>query len=331
MRTRTGRARPVLALAAVAVAAAASLGGCGGAAAGAGTGGTTVRIAPLQSADALTLGQEDGGIAAALKAKGAGVAFTAPFPAFAPAAEAVHAGSVDITTGSITSVVGALSGDGDVTVFAAQPSDPASEGIAVPKGSPVRTIADLRGRTVAVNRGGTGEYLLLKALRQAGIPANQVTRRYIPPADAAPAFAAGKVDAWAVWGTFFATAQTAYGGRVLTTGGRIGSRNDVVYVARTAFLKAHPDLVKAVADSVFATSAKARTDPARTVGVYRDRLKLPEPVAAYMGRHIASPAAPVDAKTVRRYESVAAFFAKEKVIPAPVTIADHVVDVRTLK
>jgi len=291
----------------------------------------TVRVAPLKSADALTLGQQDGSLEKDLDKAGVDVTYTAPFPAYAPAAEAIHGGSVDIATGSITSAIGSLSGNSDVTIFAAQRSDDAAEGIVVPKGSPVRTISDLRGRTVAVNQGGTGEYLLLKALKEAGVPASAVKRRYIPPADAAPAFASGKVDAWAVWGTFFATAQTAYGGRVLTTGGRIGSQNDLVYVARTAFLRAHPNLVKIIANNIFNASRRARADPAKTVGVYRDQLKLSQPVAAYMGDHIAGTAGPVTPAIVRRFQDVDAFFAGQKVIDAPVGIARDVVDVRTLR
>ncbi|WP_373412878.1 ABC transporter substrate-binding protein, partial [Streptomyces sp. NRRL B-24572] len=55
------------------------------------------------------------------------------------------------------------------------------EGILVREGSEITSVRDLVGRKVAVNKGGTVEYLLLKALAKAGIPADKVERVYLRP------------------------------------------------------------------------------------------------------------------------------------------------------
>jgi len=67
--------------------------------------------------------------------------------------------------------------------------------IVVPDGSPIRSVADLRGKKVAYSRGSTSQYFLVLALEQAGVKAKEVTAVKMKMADARAAFAAGDVDA----------------------------------------------------------------------------------------------------------------------------------------
>lgn len=77
-------------------------------------------------------------------------------------------------------------------------------------------------------------------------------------------------------------------------------------------------------------SRQAKADPARTVQVYRNDLRLSQPVAAYMGAHIARPVTPVDETEKARFSQVAAWFAGHKVVPRTVDLPSHVVDVTTV-
>jgi sulfonate transport system substrate-binding protein len=244
---------------------------------GSGSGPVTVRIGVLRGAGPLNLGQADGSLARELAKAGAKPEFAGPFPAFAPAAEALNANSIDITQGSITSAVGALAGQSNFTIFARQLADHAAEGIVVRKDSGIRTIADLKGKTVAVNRGGTGEYLLLKALDKAGLTPGDVKRVYLAPTDAAPAFGSGKVDAWATWSSFTVLAEGKYGARLITDGGALDSKNDVVYVVRTAFLKAHPQIVAALFRALRDRSEQALREPDATAKIVAGLQQVPPP------------------------------------------------------
>gem|GEM_PF-5030565 len=90
---------------------------------------TTVRIAWLKSPSVLSLAKLNGSLEAALKSQGISVEWVGPFPAFSPAAEAMNAGSVDLTTGSSTAAASSMAGDAPIKIFAYQNSSPTGEGI----------------------------------------------------------------------------------------------------------------------------------------------------------------------------------------------------------
>lgn len=292
----------------------------------------TVRIALTGYFDPLALGKADGSIEKAVEATGAKVTFSAPLGAFAPVAQALNAGALDIGVGSITSGIGGLVGKPGFKVFAFQSANQVDEGILVPKDSKIRTAKDLAGHTVAINKGGTGEYLLRKALDENGVSIDKVKLQYLPPPQAAPAFATGKLDAWATWGNFSGTARAKYGARFIATGGQLKSQNDVILVVANRFLDQHPALVRTVFDAARAESEKVRKDPAAATALGNQTAKLdPEVAALQTASYETQPLVePVGKADVARFQGVADFFQEAGVIPTRPDIAKSVVDVRTL-
>ena len=80
-------------------------------------------------------------------------------------------------------------------------------------------MADLKGRNVVVSsaRGSVPQYLLIRALADAGVNEADVNIGFVLPTDALSAFNAGKIDAWATFGIYQAFAEEA-GARVLRSG-----------------------------------------------------------------------------------------------------------------
>lgn len=76
---------------------------------------------------------------------------------------------------------------------------PRSTSIIAKRSSGVRSIEDLAGRSVAINRSGFARFLLPDMLRQRGVDESRVKIVYLDPPEAGPAFAEGKVDAWWMW------------------------------------------------------------------------------------------------------------------------------------
>ncbi|NEE53876.1 ABC transporter substrate-binding protein, partial [Streptomyces sp. SID8455] len=170
----------------------------------AGSSGKTVdvRIPDPGNSGVLAVAKKDGSLDKALGKVGARVKWTGSAGPFAPAAQAMNADQLDIATGSITSGITSLSQRPGFKFFTAVDPDAKGEGILVRDGSGIDSVADLVGKKVAVNQGGTGEYLLLKALAKEKIPADKVERVYLRPDQTAAVFNAGQVDAWAVWATY---------------------------------------------------------------------------------------------------------------------------------
>jgi sulfonate transport system substrate-binding protein len=317
-----------LALLTAGLVAALGLTACGGSGGGGkdSSGTVTIRIADPGNSGALAVGKRDGTLDAALAEVNAKVEWAGEFGPFAPAAQAINAGSLDVATGSITSGIGALAVRPSFKIFAVQPPA-AGEGIVVKADSAIASVADLAGRSVAVNKGGTGEYLLLKALQKNNVPVDEVKRVYLPPADSAAAFNSGQVDAWATWNSYSAPAIANSGGRLLVDGDAIGSDNYTIYVIADSFHREHPDVVRVLADYLHEGTVKQQADPAAYLNVITDagpqavtgRLK-DVTVEFFRG---TDPVRPVTADDVARFQAVSRFFAEQKVIEQPVEVGRY--------
>ncbi|MFI6876888.1 NrtA/SsuA/CpmA family ABC transporter substrate-binding protein [Streptomyces sp. NPDC050400] len=328
--------KSVAALAAVA-ALTALASGCGTSEADSGsTGGEqiTVRIPDPGNSGALAVGKKDGSLDKALAKVHAKVAWTGSAGPFAPAAQAMNANQLDIATGSITSGITSLTQTPGFTFFTATAPDGAGEGILARKGAGIDSVEDLVGKRVAVNQGGTGEYLLLKALAEHDIPASKVERVYLRPDQTAAVFNSGKVDAWAVWATYSVAELGTGKAKFVTTGKDIGSDNYSLTAVRTAFADRHPEVVRALYDYLHTASAEEKKDPATYLNVNTDAGPQALSGAAEQ-RQIeitrqggtVDPITPADTK---RFEAVARFYAEQKVTPTKVAVADHVLDVEKL-
>ncbi|MER6576765.1 ABC transporter substrate-binding protein [Nonomuraea sp. NPDC001023] len=293
-----------------------------------------VRISDPGNSGFLAVAKKDGSLDAALAKVNAKVKWAGDFSVFAPAAQAINAGSLDIATGSITSGVTALAVKPSFKIFATVPPDLAGEGIVVKKDSPIRSVADLAGRSVAVGHGGTSEYLLLKALQTFDVPVEKVKRVYLPPPQTAPVFGSGKVDAWSTFSTFLIPAVTDLDARVLADGEAIKSDNYVIYVAANKLLQEHPEVVKALFAFIKEGSAKEIADPAAYLNVFTQT--GPQAVQGEQKELVVGiqkkgrPAQAVTAAEITKYQDVARFFLDQKVLTAPLDVSQHVVDVTTL-
>ncbi len=171
----------------------------------------------------LRVGNQKGGLRSLLEASG--VAHDLPyrlewaeFPAAAPLLEALNAGALDLGYQGDLAFLTSFAAGAPLRIIGAGRPSAAAQAILVQQDGPIRSVADLRGRRVAGNRGGWGQYLIRSALKQAGVAPNQVDITLLPPADASLAFRSGAVDAWAVWDPYVALEVQRFGARVLVDG-----------------------------------------------------------------------------------------------------------------
>ncbi|MFF9496015.1 NrtA/SsuA/CpmA family ABC transporter substrate-binding protein [Streptomyces flaveolus] len=294
----------------------------------------TVRIPDPGNSGVLAVGKKDGSLAKALAKVHAKVAWTGSAGPFAPAAQALNADQLDIATGSITSGITSLAQNPGFKFFTAIAPDGAGEGILVKNGSSITSVKDLIGKKVAVNQGGTGEYLLLKALERAGVPEDKVERVYLRPDQTAAVFNSGKVDAWAVWATYSVAELGTGKAHFLTDGAAIGSDNYSLNAVRTAFADKHPEVVKALYTYLHEGSIKEKQDPAAYLNVNTDA--GPQALTGEAKRvqtELTSKGGTVEPITdadITRFKAVARFYAEHKVTRTEVEVAAHLIDVTEL-
>ena len=156
---------------------------------------------------------------------------------------------------------------------------------------------------------------------------------YLGAADGATAFSSGKVDAWAAWADFVATAK-AKGARLVADGAQVGSENDTTYSISNTFLEAHPATVKAFFDNIRQHSLAEHSDPEAAVAKENTgAIRLDDKAAAILAQNYKTqqPIAPIDATFQERFGHVAAFFAQQGVIKAGLDPKTFTVDPETLR
>jgi len=138
------------------------------------------------------------------------------FTAGSPVAEALNAGSLDVGLLGDAPVLflGALGAP--IKVIGVSRQNLAGVAIVVGKDSPIKTVADLKGKRVAIWKGSWSQQLMLTALDKAGIARDAVEYRYLSALDASHALDGGSVDAIATWDPYVIQ-QERQGGRVITT------------------------------------------------------------------------------------------------------------------
>lgn len=182
------------------------------------------------------------------------------FPGGPQLLEALNVGSIDVGHAGEAPPIFAQAAGAKLVYLAHEPASPRSEGIIVPKDSPLQSVAELKGKTIVLNKGSNVHYLLVKQLEENGVAYKDVDVKYLPPADARAAFEKGSVDAWVIWDPFLAAAETATGGRVIANGEGVVSNHEF-YLATREFAEKYPDLVELLLEEADKIDAWSKEHP----------------------------------------------------------------------
>lgn len=123
--------------------------------------------------------------------------------------EAMTAGHVDFgTTSEIPPIFSFLSQNGgNSKVIAISKSNTLQQELVIPKGSNIKSVADLKGKKVAYVNSTTSHYFLIKMLEGAGLTWNDITPVQLTTSDGLAALIGGKVDALASYGNAILSAR----------------------------------------------------------------------------------------------------------------------------
>lgn len=184
----------------------------------------TVDVASLQDLT-LRVGDQKGGTEALLRASGEleKLPFTVEFSTFTsgpPQIEAATAGKIDFAvTGNTPPIFGAAA-NAKVKIVTGYANNASGDAILIPGNSPLASVADLKGKKVAVAKGSSAHGHLLLQLNKVNLtlgPGKDVEPVFLQPADALSAFTSGNVDAWAIWDPYTAIVQLENTPKTLVT------------------------------------------------------------------------------------------------------------------
>ena len=243
--------------------------------------------------------------------------------------QAVVGGSADFSFGGSTTPALAAILAGNPLVFTSLVvSNPKTTAVLVKSTSGIKSVKDLVGKKVAVNRSGLGEFLLLAALEKNGVSFDKVERVYLNPPDADPAFGTDKVDAWSIWSGPRELAEVNYGAVPIFTDGTDLKPNEQIdttsFLVLEDFAKANVEVIKAVLAGYqveaewSSKNTKEANDLTTKIAGYSQAVS--DKIGAYKTQtFLIKP----DDKANFDLQYAADWLAERKIIPGKITVADH--------
>ena len=264
-----------------------------------------------------------------LNAQDIDVEWVGPFPNHAPTLQAVATNTADFSFGGSSTPAdqALLSGNKLVYVGWSKSTPRTSSIIALPN-SGITGVKDLAGKKVAVNKAGLGEFLLVAALEKYNVPRDSVTFTYLNPPDAAPAFGAGKVDAWSIWSGPLELAEVQYGAkRIFVDGDELDKQIDFgSYLVREDYAKKEADTIRKVIAAYKAEQDWANANPAEAKKIGNAVAKYPQAVVdKLVAENVQVTWSLINDAGIAQLQAGADWLSEHKVLSDKISIADHAV------
>ena len=257
-----------------------------------------------------------------LKEKGVNVKWV-EFPAGPQLLEGLNVGSVSFGEAGEAPPIFAQAANANLVYVANQPSAPLAEALVVPKNSAIKSVQDLKGKKVVLNKGSNVHYLLLKVLEANHLTLADIDVVYLPPADARAAFEKGVVDAWVIWDPFFAAAEQQLGAKVIATGqNRVN--NYQFYLADKSFAQQHPQLLKTVIHELNNSTQWVATHQNEAAKLLEKPTGLPFSVLKSSISRMGFGVRPISNAVSKEQQYVADAFYQQRLIPNKINIQDAV-------
>jgi sulfonate transport system substrate-binding protein len=178
--------------------------------------------------------------------------------------EALLAGALDVGSTAGSAALLARSNRSPIKTIDIY-SQPNWAAIAVPAGSPITEVEDLKGKSIAVTVGTDPYFFLLQALEEAGLSLSDVTIVNIQHADGKAALESGQVDAWSGLDPLLSTSVEVAGTEIIYD--NIDFNSYGFLNATEQFLTASPDLAQLVVNAYEHARAWALENPEETAAI----------------------------------------------------------------
>ena len=243
------------------------------------------------------------------------------FPAGPQLLEGLNVGSIDFGTVGEAPPIFAQAAGANLVYVGNEPPSPGSEAIVVPKDSKLRSVAELKGKKVALNKGSNVHYLLVKALEKAGLSYKDIDVVYLPPADARAAFERGSLDAWVIWDPFLAAAEKQLHARVLADGKGLVN-NHQFYLASRPYAEKHAEVVRLVLDEVGKVDEWGAKNPKEVAAILSTQTGLDKDIVALAESRYSYGVKPISSEVVTQQQKLADTFSNLKLIPKTIAVKD---------
>ncbi|WP_425918025.1 aliphatic sulfonate ABC transporter substrate-binding protein [Pseudomonas sp. GWSMS-1] len=283
---------------------------------------TQLRIGYQKSSTLISLLKSNGDLEKALAKQDVSVSWH-EFPNGQPLLEALNVGNIDVSADVADTVpVFAQAAGAQLTYFAQEAPSPSAQAIIVRDDSPLHSVAELKGKKVAVTKAAGSHYLLLVALAKAGLKFSDIEAAYLTPADGRAAFENRKVDAWVTWEPFLSGAQQQLPTRTLADGKQLADYQRY-YLTSTTFAKNNPQVLAVVFDELVKTGDWLLANPRAAAQVLSPLWGGLDPAIVEQANARRSyQVRLVQPQSLKEQQKIADAFVAEGLLPKPVNALD---------
>ncbi|MFS2162271.1 sulfonate ABC transporter substrate-binding protein [Variovorax sp. Varisp62] len=235
--------------------------------------------------------------------------------------EALNVGSIDFGDVGEAPPIFAQAAGAPLAYVGATVPRPRAEAVLVPKGSAIKTVADLKGRKIVLNKGSNVHYFIVKLAEKHGLAYADLNLVYLPPADARAAFEKGSVDAWVIWDPFLAAAEKSLDARILADAtGVVGNR--AYYFSSLDYVAKNADVLAIAIEELNKVDAWGAANKGELASELAALWGLPKPVAELSVNRWAYGTAPITKAILAEQQKIADTFFALKLIPKKINVLE---------
>jgi sulfonate transport system substrate-binding protein len=281
-----------------------------------------VRIGYQKSSTLTAILKTNGELEKALAPLGVQVSWH-EFTSGLPLLEAINTGNIDFGADVADTVpLFAQAAGAKLAYIAEEATSPTAQAILVSAESPIKSIADLKGKKVAVTKGAGSHFLLLAALAKAGLSFKDILPAYLNPADGRAAFIGGNVDAWVAWDPFLTSAIRQSNARVLLDGSGGLASYKRYYLSSAAFADRRGEVLNAIFRKLDETGRWVKANPADAATLLAGLWGIDAATIEQANSHRSYKVGVVTPPGLSEQQRIADAFFAEGLIPVKVDAAD---------
>ena len=240
-----------------------------------------------------------------------------------PLLEALSLDGIDLGQTGDAPPIFAQAARSNLVYAAAQEAGGSGAGILLPKGSEIRSLAELKGKRVVFAKASSSHNLTIAALEKAGLSYADIEPVTLAPADAAAAFARGSIDAWTIWDPYFAIAEQGEGVRVLVRATDVTPQNNF-FLASRPFAESRAPVLTAAIDALGEVAAWCTQNRGAVAELLSQGTGVPLAATRRAVDRTDYVIGPMTDRVASEQQRVADRFHALKLIPKPIRIADAV-------
>ncbi|MEA2794517.1 MAG: sulfonate transport system substrate-binding protein [Bradyrhizobium sp.] len=240
-----------------------------------------------------------------------------------PLLEAINTGNIDFGADVADTVpLFAQAAGAKLAYVAEESASPSAQAILVGAESPIKTLADLKGRKIAVTKGAGSHFLLLAALAKSGLSFKDISPAYLTPADGRAAFTGGNVDAWVAWDPFLTSVQRQSKARILSDGSNGLASYKRYYLSSAAYADRRGDVLNAIFGKLDETGKWVKAHPKDAATLLAGLWGIDAPTVEEANSHRSYRVGIVTSSGLSEQQTIADAFFAEGLLPVKVNAGD---------